>query len=50
MIDYDRLLDDLAEAAREAGILKRAEENATRTVAELVRSLGYAEVDVTVRH
>ena len=39
----------LVEAAREAGIIARAEENATRTVGDLVRSLGYAEVDVTVR-
>jgi hypothetical protein len=39
----------LVEAAREAGILARAEENATRVVGELVRSLGYAEVSVTVR-
>ena len=39
----------LVEAAREAGIIARAEENATRTVAELVRSLGYVEVDVSVR-
>jgi hypothetical protein len=39
----------LVEAAREAGILARAEENATRAVRELVRSLGYEHVDVTVR-
>lgn len=39
----------LVEAAWEAGIIARAEENATRTVGDLVRSLGYAEVDVTVR-
>ena len=39
----------LVEAAREAGIIARAEENATRAVAELVRSLGYVEVDVSVR-
>ena len=39
----------LVEAAREAGILARAEENATRVVGELVRSLGYEHVDVTVR-
>jgi hypothetical protein len=39
----------LVEAAREAGIITRAEENATRTVGDLVRSLGYAEVEVTVR-
>ena len=40
----------LVEAAREAGIIARAEENATRTVGDLVRSLGYAEVEVTVKH
>jgi len=40
----------LLEAAREAGIVARAEENAIRTVGELVRSLGYERVDVTVRH
>jgi hypothetical protein len=39
----------LVEAAREAGIIARAEENAKRTVEGLVRSLGYDEVDVTVR-
>jgi hypothetical protein len=39
----------LVEAAREAGILARAEENATRAVRELVRSLGYERVDVSVR-
>jgi hypothetical protein len=39
----------LAEAAREAGILARAEENATRAVRELVRSLGYERVVVSVR-
>jgi hypothetical protein len=39
----------LVDAAREAGIIARAEENATRTVGDLVRSLGYSEVDVTVR-
>ena len=39
----------LAEAAREAGILARAEENATRAVRELVRSLGYERVEVSVR-
>ena len=40
----------LVEAAREAGIIARAEENATRTVGDLVRSLGYSEVEVTVKH
>jgi hypothetical protein len=39
----------LVQAALEAGILARAEENATRVVGELVRSLGYEHVDVTVR-
>jgi hypothetical protein len=39
----------LVEAAREAGIITRAEENATRTVGDLVRSLGYDEVEVTVK-
>ena len=39
----------LVEAAREAGIIARAEENATRTVGDLVRSLGYDHVDVTVK-
>jgi hypothetical protein len=39
----------LVEAAREAGILARAEDNATRLIGELVRSLGYEHVDVTVR-
>jgi hypothetical protein len=39
----------LVEAASEAGILTRAEENATRVVGELVRALGYAEVSVSVR-
>jgi hypothetical protein len=39
----------LVEAAREAGILARAEENATRVIGELVRSLGYERVEVTVR-
>jgi hypothetical protein len=39
----------LVEAAREAGIIARAEENATRTVDGLVRSLGYDRVEVTIR-
>ena len=39
----------LVEAAREAGIIARAEENATRTVGDLVRSLGYDQVEVTVK-
>jgi hypothetical protein len=39
----------LADAAHEAGILPRAEDNAARLIGELVRSLGYDEVEVTVR-
>jgi hypothetical protein len=39
----------LTAAALEAGILARADENATRAVGDLVRSLGYETVDVTVR-
>jgi hypothetical protein len=39
----------LVEAAREAGIIPRAEENATRTIDGLVRSLGYDHVEVTIR-
>lgn len=39
----------LLDAAREAGILPRAEESARRSVERLVRSLGYREVDVRVR-
>jgi hypothetical protein len=39
----------LADAAREAGILPRAEDNAARLIGELVRSLGYDDVEVTVR-
>jgi len=39
----------LVAAAVEAGIFPRAEENATRVVRELVRSLGYERIDVTVR-
>jgi hypothetical protein len=39
----------LVQAALEAGILNRAEENAMRTVRDLVRSLGYERVDVTMR-
>lgn len=36
----------LRQAALEAGILERAERNAARTIEALVRSLGYAEVEV----
>lgn len=36
----------LLDAAREAGILPRAEESARRAVERLVRSLGYQEVEV----
>lgn len=39
----------LVEAAREAGLLKRAGENAQRIVEGLVRSLGYESVEVSVR-
>jgi hypothetical protein len=39
----------LLEAAREAGILARAGENARRNVEALVRSLGYEHVEVQVR-
>ena len=39
----------LLDAAREAGILPRAEESARRSVERLVRSLGYREVEVRVR-
>jgi hypothetical protein len=39
----------LMEAAKQAGIVKRAEENAVRTVSDLVRSLGYENIDVSVR-
>lgn len=39
----------LVESARETGILARAEENASRMIGELVRSLGYDEVEVNVR-
>jgi hypothetical protein len=39
----------LTEAALEAGLLTRADQNAARTIADLVRSLGFEEVDVTVR-
>ena len=36
-------------AAREAGILKRAEDNAKLVVGELVRSLGYESVEITFK-
>ncbi|HEU4537819.1 MAG TPA: DUF4230 domain-containing protein [Polyangiaceae bacterium] len=39
----------LREAAREAGILRRAEASAAKTVEAIVRSLGYEEVEVRVR-
>lgn len=39
----------LVESAREAGLLKRASENARRTVEALVHSLGYDKVEVSVR-
>ncbi|HEY8947087.1 MAG TPA: DUF4230 domain-containing protein, partial [Polyangiaceae bacterium] len=39
----------LLEAAREAGLLVRAGENARRVVEGLVRSLGYTDVKVTLR-
>lgn len=39
----------LEQAALDAGILQRARENAERTVASLVRSLGYTTVTVTSR-
>lgn len=39
----------LIEAARQAGLLNRAADNARRTVEALVHSLGYDKVEVTVR-
>lgn len=39
----------LIEAARQAGLLNRAADNARRTVEALVHSLGYDKVDVSVR-
>jgi hypothetical protein len=39
----------LLDAAREAGILQRAEESARASVERLVRSLGYEHVDVRMR-
>lgn len=39
----------IREAALEAGILKKAGTNASRTVESLVRSLGYAEVEVSLK-
>ncbi|RYZ05075.1 MAG: DUF4230 domain-containing protein [Myxococcales bacterium] len=39
----------LIEAARQAGLLSRAGDNARRTVEALVHSLGYDKVEVTVR-
>ena len=39
----------LIESARQAGLLKRASDNARRTVEALVHSLGYDKVEVSVR-
>ena len=39
----------LVESARQAGLLSRASDNARRTVEALVRSLGYPDVEVSVR-
>ena len=39
----------IVEAARQGGILQRAQTNAQRTVESLVRSLGYGSVSVEVR-
>ena len=39
----------LIESARQAGLLKRAADNARRTVEALVHSLGYDKVEVSVR-
>src|SRR4051812_20233284 len=39
----------LVESAQQAGLLKRASDNARRTVEALVHSLGYDKVEVTVR-
>jgi Protein of unknown function (DUF4230) len=39
----------LVESARQAGLLTRAADNARRTVEALVHSLGYQNVEVTVR-
>jgi hypothetical protein len=39
----------IVEAARQGGILQRAQSNAQRTVESLVRSLGYGSVSVEVR-
>lgn len=39
----------LGEAAAEAGILKKADENARKVVTELLRSLGFTDVRVTTR-
>jgi hypothetical protein len=40
----------LTAAALEAGLLARAEQNAVRTIKDLVRALGYDQVEVTIRH
>lgn len=39
----------IVEAAKESGLLDRAQKNAKRTVEAFVRSLGYSEVDVEFR-
>jgi hypothetical protein len=39
----------IEKAARESGILERASKNAQRTVETLVRSLGYTDVQVTIK-
>lgn len=40
---------NLVEAAKEAGILRKASENAKHVVGGLVRSLGYEQVEVSVK-
>jgi hypothetical protein len=39
----------IVEAARESGVLERAQKNAHRTVESLVRSLGYTEITIDFR-
>lgn len=41
---------ELAKAATDAGILERANRNASRTVEGLVRALGYEHVEIVVTH
>lgn len=41
--------DEMSAAAREAGILRKADERAQRTVEALLRSLGFQKVDVRTR-